>query len=215
MFVFLVPATSPYMTVGGPEVCLGPGVCTGHGLPAGIAVVQFPDAKEKRAWGPAHPGAPAIDEPKVCPGPGICPGSTVCPHCRATQGSQEPGALQALKDPADRRSQEPSAFQPGAGAQTFRLSEMDEQLLHEMKSLVFLDLEKIREEMRSKKLGSYDERDILERLSAIWEALRILKHNEEAIAIKIARQDAIVKKIPAKIIDKLRKIFSGISEKLI
>ncbi|CAL8125231.1 unnamed protein product [Orchesella dallaii] len=200
--------TSPYMSVG-QDICMGPGVCTGHGMPAGIAVCQFPEAS-KNMQGPTATGAvmPYVPEGSVCPGPGVCPGSAVCPHCQGLgkfggEAGQPGTGLQALRAPGERKPGE--AAGPATTGATM-VSELDEALLKEMKSLMLLDLEKIREDMRSKKFGAFDEQDIVERLGAVWEALKILKHNEEAIAVKIARQDAMMKKLPTKMIDKLNKI---------
>ncbi|ODM91678.1 Glutamine-rich protein 2 [Orchesella cincta] len=206
--------TSPYMSVG-QDICMGPGVCTGHGMPAGIAVCQFPEASKALQAAPGaivpHGGVSGVPDGTVCPGPGVCPGSAVCPYCQGRGQVQGEGVadrptygtgLQALKAP-ERKPGEAVAPTSTAGA---HVSELDEALLKEMKSLMLLDLEKIREDMRTKKFGAFDEQDIVERLGAVWEALKILKHNEEAIAVKIARQDAVMKKLPTKMIDKLNKI---------
>lgn len=182
------------MAVGGPEQCFGPGICTGHGMPAGIAVVQFPESKDKSMT----PVGPDGEEIKFCPGPPICPGKDICPYCKV--GKDGLAALKGLEKKPD-TAEGQLAIGDGTG-----ISELGDSLLQEMKSLMLLDLEKIRDEMRSKKMGNYDEQDILERLSAVWEALKILKNNEEAIAVKIAKQDALFKKLPTKTIEKLSKI---------
>ncbi len=83
-FFYHFPATSPYMAVGAnAEKCIGPGVCTGHGMPAEVAVCQFPQATQEKyeqaGIGKSYVINPA---PKGSHGPGVCPGADVCPACK-------------------------------------------------------------------------------------------------------------------------------------
>jgi hypothetical protein len=161
------------MAVGDPDVVIGPGVCTGAGMPAGVAVCQFPEAEGR------HPKGQG---PKVCPGPGLCPASANCPNCSAlaaASGRSGPayvvpaeGQLGAPSSPddmdqgntsgANQEQQSPGqskghgqkgghhllgADEEGPNSPRQRSFE-DQKILQEMRSLILIDLEKIREEMK-------------------------------------------------------------------
>jgi hypothetical protein len=51
----------------------------------------------------------------------------------------------------------------------------------------------------------FDEIDVLEKLATLWEAVNILKSNEESIAVRIVKQDVLLKKVPGDMMEKLRK----------
>lgn len=44
----------------------------------------------------------------------------------------------------------------------------------------------------------------MQRFETLWEAIKIIKNNEETLAIKILKQDAVLKKLPVDTIERLR-----------
>jgi flagellar motility protein MotE (MotC chaperone) len=58
-------------------------------------------------------------------------------------------------------------------------------------------------------MGVFDEKDILERLGAVWEAVKVLKANEDTLVSQISKQDSILKKFSRK--SKLSAIYKAMS----
>lgn len=49
----------------------------------------------------------------------------------------------------------------------------------------------------------FDEADVLEKLQTLWEAVNVIKNNEENMAVRLVQQDAVLKRIPDGAMDKL------------
>jgi hypothetical protein len=90
-------------------------------------------------------------------------------------------------------------------------TKLSEILKKECRTMILLpkDLDELRDKVKNegKIPNVFDEMDILERIHTLWDAVNALRHNDEALAVRMIKQDATLKKLPrGSVMEKIQKI---------
>lgn len=89
-----------------------------------------------------------------------------------------------------------------------RRSPSEEKLLRREKGVAIIsDLDQLRERLRAegKIPAVFHETEVLERLATLWEAVDIMKRNQEHILLRLLKLDNSVQKLPQEHLDALSK----------